>query len=164
LDALDEGAREDRVLVVVTDGEDHEAGVDAQLQRAAEAGVQIHTVGIGSPEGVPIPIPGGEGVRQGFLRDEDGGIVTTRLDEATLRSVAQNTGGRYVRVASAGTALDDLVDEIASAEGEEIDAREITQFEEQYQLFLGLALGLLLLEAMISDRGQSKKAWGGRFA
>jgi Ca-activated chloride channel family protein len=162
LDAL-EGARESRVLVVITDGEDHEGDFGAQMERAGQAGVRIHTVGIGSAEGVPIPQFDDEGRPNGFLRDEDGSVVTTRLDEGTLRSVAEATGGRYVRVAAGGTAFDDLVDELARAKGEALDAQQITQFEEQYQIFLGLALVLLLVERLIPERRRTREAWSGRF-
>ena len=163
LDALEE-ARESRVLVVITDGEDHEGDFSAQMDRAVQAGVRIHTVGIGSTEGVPIPQLDAEGRPQGFLRDEDGSVVTTRLDEETLRSVAEATGGRYVRVAAGGSAFDDLVDELARAEGEELDAQQITQFEEQFQIFLGMALALLLVERVIPGRRRPRGAWSGRFA
>jgi Ca-activated chloride channel family protein len=152
LDALDQGAREDRVLILVTDGEDHEGEIDTQLERAISGNVRIHTVGIGSTEGVPIPEGTGELGRQGFLRDDEGNVVTTRLDEATLRAVAEATGGQFVRVASGVTAFAELVDEIAAGEGEELDAREVTQFEEQFQLFLGLALLLLLAESLVAER------------
>lgn len=164
LDAMEEGAREDRILVLVTDGEDHEGQIDAQIQRAIEAEVQIHTVGIGSSEGVPIPEGASQGGAPSFLRDEEGNVVTTRLDESTLRQVAEATGGRFVRVTPGGRAFEDLVDEIAAAEGEEMDAREITQFEEQYQIFLGLALVLLVAEALIPDRRRASEDWRGRFA
>ena len=163
LDALDQGAREDRVLVVVTDGEDHEGEIDEQLQRAASSGVKIHAVGIGSTEGVPIPEPGSQGGGQGFKRDEAGSVITTRLDEATLRHLAEATGGRYVRVAPGTTALEELVDEIATGEGGELDSREITQFEEQFQIFLGLAFALLLIEALVPERRRTAEAWSGRF-
>lgn len=163
LDALAE-ARESRVLVVVTDGEDHEDTFDAEIQRARAAGVRIHMVGIGSPDGVPIPEYDAEGQRRGFLRDEEGNVVTTRLDEATLQRIARETGGRYVQAAAGGTAFDDLIDEIARAEGEELDDQEITQFEEQYQIFLGLALLLLLIEIAVPDRRRTREAWLGRFA
>ncbi len=163
LDALDQGAREDRIVVLVTDGEDHEGQLDPQLQRATEAGVQIHTVGIGSEEGVPIPASGTAGGGQGFKRDEDGNVVTTRLDESTLRSVAETTGGQFVRVAPGTTAFEELVDEIAAGEGDELDAREITQFEEQYQLFLAFAFVLLFAEALIPERRKAAEAWSGRF-
>ena len=163
LDALEEGARETRVLVVVTDGEDHEEDLDAQVQRAVDLGVEIHMVGIGSAEGVPIPEYDQSGRRQGFLRDEDGSVVTTRLGEETLRSVASATGGRFVRAGVGGTALDDLFDEIAGANGEAVDELQITQFEEQYQIFLGLALVLLLVEWLVADRKRKQTVWAGRF-
>lgn len=163
LDALDEGAREDRLIMVVTDGEDHEGGIEDQLQRAMAGGVTIHTVGIGSTEGVPIPEMDAGGVRRGFKLDEDGNVVTTRLEESTLRQVAEATGGRYVRVAPGVTGLEELVDEISAGEGEELEAREITQFEEQYQIFLGLALALLIAEALIPERRKTRDVWAGRF-
>jgi Ca-activated chloride channel family protein len=162
LDALEE-AREARVLIVVTDGEDHEELFAAELERAIEHSVRIHTVGIGSVEGVPIPQFDAQGRQQGFLRDEDDVVVTTRLDEETLRAVASATGGEYVRVGAGSTAFEDLVDEIAGADGEALDAQQITQFQEQYQIFLGLALFLLLAESLISDRTKSREAWWGRF-
>jgi Ca-activated chloride channel family protein len=163
LDALEKAAREDRLLVVVTDGEDHEGEIDPQLQRAAALGVRIHAVGIGSLDGVPIPESvSGEG-RQSFKRDAEGNVVTTRLDEETLRRVAEATGGRFVRVGPGSTAFEDLLDEIAGVEGEEVEAREITQFEEQYQIFLGLAFVLLLVEALVPEGRRAAAEWSGRF-
>ena len=162
LDALDQGAREDRVLVLVTDGEDHEGEIEAQLQRAASSEVRIHTVGIGSTEGVPIPESASGGSRQGFKRDEDGNVVTTRLDEATLMGIADATGGQYVRVATGVTAFEDLVDEIAAGEGDELESREVTQYEEQFQLFLAVGLALLMAEALIPERRRTAEALGGR--
>jgi hypothetical protein len=77
--------------------------------------------------------------------------------------VAEATGGTFVRAGAGGSAFDDLVDRIASAEGEAIDAQQITQFEEQYQLFLGMALLALLAEVLIPDRRKTREAWLGRF-
>lgn len=163
LDALDQGARDARVIVVVTDGEDHEGTFDAEVARAIESGVQIHLVGIGSAEGVPIPEFDAQGRRGGFLRDEEGTVVTTRLDEATLRGIAERTGGRFVRAGVGGTAFEDLVDELARVDGEAVDERQVTQFEEQYQIFLGIALALLFCEWLVSDRRRAHVAWSGRF-
>ncbi len=163
LDALEQGGRESRVLVVVSDGEDHETDYEDALGRIAELGVELHVVGIGSSEGVPIPVFDERGEREGFLRDEDGSVVTTSVDEATLQRLVQAGGGRFVRAGAGGTAFDELVDRIASGEGEELEAREITRFEEQYQIFLGLAILLLLLDLLWSDRRKVEVAWAGRF-
>ncbi|MGE0158133.1 MAG: VWA domain-containing protein [Gemmatimonadales bacterium] len=163
LDALEQGARDARVIVLVTDGEHLEDDFEAELERAVEAGVEVHMVGVGSPEGVPIPQYDERGVRVGFLRDDEGTVVTTRLDESTLSEVAERTGARYVRAGVGGTAFDDLVDEIANVEGEAIDARQVTLFEEQFQIFLGLALAVLVIEWLLPDRRRKRATWAGRF-
>jgi len=164
LEAFEEGTRDYRVLVVVTDGEDHEGEITQALERAIEEGVRIHTVGIGSLDGVPIPDFNASGVRSGFIRDEDGNVVTTRLDESTLRRVAGSTGGRYFPALGPGVNLDALIEEIAGEEGRDLEVLEVTQFDEQFQIFLGLALVLLLAEGLIPDRRNSKVVWAGRFS
>ncbi|MDH3205825.1 MAG: VWA domain-containing protein [Gemmatimonadota bacterium] len=163
LDALEQGARDARVVVIVTDGEDHEADFEAELERAVSAGVRIHVVGIGSTDGVPIPVLDAQGRRTGFLRDEDGTVVTTRLGEQTLRTVAERTGARYVTAGVGGTAFDDLVDELASAQGQALEERQVTQFEEQFQIFIAMALALLFVEWILPERRRVRTAWAGRF-
>lgn len=163
LNALDQGARDARVVVIVTDGEDHEADFETELERAASAGVRVHVVGIGSTEGVPIPVFDAQGRREGFLRDEDGSVVTTRLGEQTLRTVADRTGARYVTAGAGGTGFDDLVDELAGAEGEALEERQVTQFDEQFQIFVAMALALLFAEWLWPERRRTRVAWAGRF-
>lgn len=163
LDALDQGARDARVVVIVTDGEDHEADFEAELERATSIGVRVHVVGIGSSEGAPIPLYDARGGREGFLRDEDGTVVTTRLGDQTLRSVAERTGARYVTAGAGGTGFDDLVDELVGAEGEALEERQVTQFEEQFQIFVGMALALLFVEWLLPERRRARTAWAGRF-
>lgn len=162
LDALEQGGREARVLILVTDVEDHEGLFGDQVRRKEELGVQLHVVGIGSTEGVPIPEYDERGVRQGFLRDEDGAVVTTRLDEETVELLV-GRGDSYVRAGVGGTAFEDLIDRVASGTGEELDTREITQFEEQYQIFVGFALLMLFMDLLLSDRRRAASAWAGRF-
>jgi Ca-activated chloride channel family protein len=162
LDALDQGARDARVVVIVTDGEDHEADFETQLERAAGAGVRVHVVGIGSSEGVPIPVYDAQGRREGFLRDEDDAVVMTRLGEQTLRTVAERTGARYVTAGVGGAGFDDLVDEIVGAEGEALEERQVTQFDEQFQIFLALALALLFAEWVWPERRMMRATWAGR--
>lgn len=163
LDALDKAGRDQRVVVIFTDGEDQEGDFESQLERASKEGVRVHVVGVGSTEGVPIPQYDADGRRTGFLRDGDGNVVTTRLDDQTLRTVADRTGAEYVRVGEGGTAFDDLVDELAGATGEAADERQVTQFEEQYQIFLGLALALLVLEWLLPEKRREAVSWAGRF-
>ena len=163
LDALEQGAREARVVVIVTDGEDHEEDFEAELARAAETGVRVHVVGVGTTAGVPIPVYDAQGRSTGFLRDEEGAVVTTRLGDQTLRAVAERTDARYVRAGAGGTALDELVEELAGGEGEAIEERQITQFEEQFQIFLALALALLMAEWLLPERRRRERAWAGRF-
>jgi Ca-activated chloride channel family protein len=163
LDALDQGARDARVVVIVTDGEDLEGNFEEQLDRAARSGVRVHVVGIGSTEGAPIPIYDAQGNRDGFLRDADGTVVTTRLGDETLRTVAERTGAEYVRAGAGGTAFDDLVDELAGATGEALEERQVTVFEEQFQIFVGLGLALLFLEWLWPERRRAHAAWAGRF-
>lgn len=161
LEALDKGAREARVLVLVTDAEDHEDDFSDILSELRA--IDVYIVVIGTNEGAPIPVYDERGVQQGFLRDEDGSVVTTRVGEGALQSLADQAGATIVRASTDGTALDQLVDRIASGEGDEFDAREVTRFEEQYQIFLALALLLLLTEALLSDRRTEENEWVGRF-
>ena len=163
LDALEQGSRDARVLVLVTDGEDHEDDFADAVQRAVEEGVRVYLVGIGSTEGVPIPEFDDAGQQQGFLRDEDGTVVTTRLGEATFQRLVREAGATYVRAGAGGTAFEDLVDEIAQGQGEEIDALQVTQYEEQYQIFLGLAFLMLIAEVLIPERRRTAREWVGRF-
>lgn len=162
LDHLEQGARDARTIVLVTDGEDHEDDFESELERAAAGGVRVHVVGIGSTEGVPIPVADERGRRVGFLRDEDGSVVTTRLGDETLRRVAERTGARYVRVDAGGAALDELVEDLAGADGEAIEERQITQFEERFQLLLALAGLLLLVEWLLPEGKAPKRVWAER--
>jgi Ca-activated chloride channel family protein len=161
LEALDKGARESRVLILVTDAEDHEDDFGELLLELRD--VEVYIVVIGTNEGAPIPVYDDQGVPQGFLRDEDGSVVTTRVGEGALQRLADQAEATIVRASADGTALDQLVDRIASGEGDEFEAREVTRFEEQYQLFLALALLLLLAEALLSDRRSEEHEWVGRF-
>jgi len=161
LEALDKGARESRVLILVTDAEDHEDDFGELLLELRD--VEVYIVVIGTNEGAPIPVYDDQGAQQGFLRDEDGSVVTTRVGEGALQRLADQAEATIVRASADGTALDQLVDRIASGEGDEFEAREVTRFEEQYQLFLALALLLLLAEALLSDRRSEEHEWVGRF-
>jgi Ca-activated chloride channel family protein len=163
LDAFGQESSQYRVLVVITDGEDHEGQIDEATDRAAELGVRAFTVGFGSTEGVPIPEFDSSGRRTGFKRDANGNVITTSLDEATLIQIADRTGGAYYRASARGSELRALADEITSMTGREIEAQQVTQFEEQYQIFLGAALLLLFVEVVVPERRRLASVWKGRF-
>ena len=148
IEALEETPPENRIVVVVTDGEDHEGGLAQALVAANEAEVTIHTVGVGSAEGVPLPDVGGGGR---FRRDDAGNVITTRLNETALQDIALQTGGEYHRIGQGAGGLGRLVERIEGG-GREVESREVTQFEEQYQIFLGAALLLLALEFIVPGR------------
>ena len=163
LDGFGDPGERSRQIVVITDGEDHEGALDAAVERAVDEGVRIHAVGMGSTAGVPIPGFDENGAPNGFLRDAEGSVVTTRLDDVTLQRVADRTGGAYYHAAAgSGAAFDRLVEELTGGEGEEIESREVTRYEEQYQIFLGLALVLLVAEALLPERRRVADAWVGR--
>ncbi len=150
IEALEETPPENRIVVVVTDGEDHEGGLAEALVAAGQAGVTIHTVGVGSLEGVPLPDAGGSGGGR-FRRDDAGNVITTRLNETALQDIALQTGGEYHRIGRGAGGLGRLVERIGGG-GREVESREVTQYEEQYQVFLGVALLLLALEFIIPGR------------
>lgn len=163
LDGFGDPGERSRQIVVITDGEDHEGALDAAVERAVDEGVRIHAVGMGSTAGVPIPGFDENGAPNGFLRDAEGSVVTTRLDDVALQRVADRTGGAYYHAAAgSGAAFERLVEELTGGEGEEIESREVTRYEEQYQIFLGLALVLLVAEALLPERRRVADAWVGR--
>jgi len=163
VESFEAGEQQHRILIVITDGEDHEGEIDAAVESAVEAGIRIYTVGVGSPDGVPIPEFDSRGNRAGYKRDENGEVVTTRLDEVTLERIARETGGRYLRATPGENELDRLAEEIGEMAGREFEARQVTQFEEQFQIFLGFALVLLFAETLIPERRRQSETWTGRF-
>ena len=135
-----------RVIILVTDGENHEDDALAVAKRAAEMGIRIYTIGIGTPEGAPIQI-GGE-----FIKDEKGDMVVSKLDEKMLSEVAQITGGAYVRSTKQSIGLDEIVKSINEMEQTELSMMRFEEFNEQYQYLLIAALVLLLAEFLLLDR------------
>ena len=156
VEALEETPAENRIVVIVTDGEDHEGGLAEAIAAAAGAEVTIHTVGVGSVEGVPLPDAEGMEPRGRFRRDEQGNVITTRLNETALQDIALQTGGEYHRIGLGTGGLARLVERIEDG-GREVASREVTQFEEQFQIFLGAALLMLVAEFIVPGRRRSRR-------
>ena len=135
-----------RAVIVITDGENHEDDPVAAAKQAAEMGVRVFTIGVGSPEGKPIPMDGE------LLKDKDGNIVVTRLDESVLQDVAAAGKGLYVRAGNSEFGLNPIVDEIARMDDEEYNSIVFEEYDELYMYFFGMALFFLVLEMLIGDR------------
>lgn len=141
-----------KVLILITDGEDHEGDVGAAAQTAAEAGVIIYSIGVGSPSGEPIPLRDGRGKMTGYKDDREQRKVTSRLGESTLEEIAIATGGRYYRSTAEGIELRRIYEEIAGMDRKTMSSRLQSAYEERYPIPLALALALLALEIAIGDR------------
>lgn len=135
-----------RVIILITDGEGHDNGAVEVARRAAEQGVRIFTIGIGTPEGAPIRI-GGQ-----FILDENGQMVVSKLGEPLLEQIAQLTSGIYVRSSNQSIGLDEVIRSINEMQKTELSTVRFEEYNEQYQYFLGLALLLLFLEFFVLDR------------
>lgn len=135
-----------RVMILITDGENHESDALEAAQAAAEKGIAIYTIGIGTPEGAPVMI-GGE-----YLTDEKGDMVVSKLDEKMLQEIASATGGAYVRATKQSIGLKEIVDRLKELDESDLATTRFEAFDEQYQYPLAVALLLLLIEWLILDR------------
>ena len=153
-----------KVLVLVTDGEEHEGDAVKAAREAADKGVVIFTIGIGTPDGYTVPIrDASTGVLKENLRDREGRPVFTKLGRTTLQKIAAVTGGAYYESSGANLELAHLQETIATMETRELTGKQARKPIERYQIFVALALLALALELMLSERRQEVEAWSGRF-
>ena len=141
-----------RVSIVSSDGENHEDDAVAAAREAAENGIRVYTVGVGSSEGRPIPFEGG------LMKDKDGEIVVTKLDEDMLRQVAKAGNGAYVHAGNEEFGLNPIIDDIRRMEDEEFGSIVFEEYAEQFRYFFGIALALLVIEMLVGER-RPKKKW-----
>lgn len=135
-----------RAVIVITDGENHEDDPVAAAAQAAEMGVRVFTIGVGSPEGKPIPMDGE------LLRDKNGEIVVTRLDETVLQEVAQEGNGVYVRAGNSEFGLNPIIDDIRKMDDEKYNSIVFEEYDERFMYALGFAMLFLVIEMLIGDR------------
>jgi Ca-activated chloride channel family protein len=135
-----------RAIIIITDGENHEVDPVAAAAQAAEMGIRVFTIGVGSPEGKPIPMDGG------LLKDRDGNIVVTRLDESVLQEVAKAGNGLYVRAGNSEFGLNPIIDDIRRMEDERYSSIVFEEFDEQFMYFMAIALFFFVLEMLVGDR------------
>jgi len=152
MDSYDGGQKKYKILVVITDGEDHEGNVIHLAQEAKKQGVRIFCIGIGTSEGELIQLVDETGKRT-FLKDREGNIVKSRLNEEVLQRIAVTSGGTYVRSSGARFGLDLIYEEkLSKMEKKEIKAQMNKYYHERFQIPLAIALILLIIEPFIGDR------------
>ncbi len=151
-DSPDKVQSRNQIIVLISDGEDHEKSLDETLKRAIENKVRIYTVGIGTSQSTPIPVYDETGRRVDFKRDKNNAVITTTFDDTMLRLVAEKTGGKFFHIDASGADLDRLYLELQKLEKEELASKEFVDFDHKFQLFIGIALALLAMELLIGDR------------
>ncbi|MBI1807842.1 MAG: VWA domain-containing protein [Ignavibacteria bacterium] len=152
------GEKKHKVIILITDGENHEDDAVAAAKEAAAEGVIVHAIGMGSVDGAPIPVYQNN-VQVGFKKDQDGTTVITKLDEQALRQIADAGGGTFIRATNQQNELDIILKEVQSMEKKEFGAKVFTEYEDRFQFFLGAALLLLIVEFFVSER---KSQWFSR--
>lgn len=135
-----------RALIIISDGENHEDDAITAAKAAAEKGIRIYTIGIGTPEGAPIEINGE------FIKDENGEMVVTKLNEKMLEEIALTTGGAYIRSNNQSIGLQEIIDKVNEVEKKKFSTMMFESYNEQYQYFIAAALILLILDMLIIDR------------
>lgn len=135
-----------RAIVVISDGENHEDDPVAAARDAAENGIRVYTIGVGSPDGQPIPLNGE------LIKDSKGNIVVSKLDEKTLKEVAEAGNGAYVHAGNGEFGLNPIIDELRRLEDEKYDSVVFEEFDEQFMYFLAAAIVLFVIEMLVGER------------
>jgi len=152
-----------KVLVLFTDGEDLEGEVDAAIKKAKEAGVIIYAIGIGTPQGKPIPIRDPDGNIVEYRKDPEGQVVVSSLDERSLARITANTGGQYFRATTSEKEIGTLYEDIAKLEKKDLESRLVQNFEDRFQYPLLAAILFLTAGSWISEKRRTGKPWFERF-
>jgi Ca-activated chloride channel family protein len=150
------GEGKSKAIIIITDGENHEDDPVAKAKEAAGLGIVIHTIGIGSSEGVPIPVT--TAGKKDYLKDGDGNTVVSKVDEEILTRIAMNAGGNYVRASNSNIGLEEIFSEIKKMKKQEMESKMYTEYNDQFQIFSALAIFFLLLEFIIMDRKNRRLA------
>ncbi|MBK9416125.1 MAG: VWA domain-containing protein [Flavobacteriales bacterium] len=139
-----------RAIIVITDGENHEDDAEGAAREAAKAGIVVHTIGMGTAQGGPIPLKR-NGQVQGFRKDRDGRTVVSVLDEDMLRRIAAAGNGLYLRASNTSSGITELVDQLRTMDTSETGTYRFTAHEDRYQVPLALGIVLLILGIVIAE-------------
>ncbi|MCB0429581.1 MAG: VWA domain-containing protein [Flavobacteriales bacterium] len=149
--AFDESGAKSKVILVITDGENHEDDAITAAKEAAAAGIIVHTMGMGSPKGGPIPIYQ-NGSKAGFQKDREGNTIVTKLDPAMLKEIADAGDGAYFPTSHSQTAVQALRKQLDKMDKTDMDSKVFSDYEDHFHYFIAAALLLLTLESLIPER------------
>lgn len=139
-----------RAIIIITDGENHEGGVEEAAKAAAEKGVQVFVLGVGSPEGSPIPLENGR--FNDFRKDKEGNVIVTKLNEQMCQAIAKAGNGMYIRVDNSNSSQRILQSEIDKLSKADVETTVFTEFDEQFMVIAWIALIALVIEILVLER------------
>ena len=148
-----------KAIIVISDGEDHQGDVLEKTEAAAKKGIIVYSVGIGTPEGGPIPVYNGD-YRTGYKKDRDGTTIITRLDDSLLQRIAAIGKGMYVRITNSEEGWHKVFDDLNKIQKSELESRQFSDYEDRFQYFIGFSLLFLIFELFVFDK---KNQWFSRF-
>jgi Ca-activated chloride channel family protein len=143
-----------RVLFLISDGEDHEGNIEDIAAEAAREGIRIVTIGVGTAKGGPIPIKR-NGVVQNYKKNNQGETVITRLDEEILKEIASEANGRYIDGSNTAQVVEEVTDILQNMDKKEFESQQVAEYKSQFQWFLALGLLFLLLDILLLERQTS---------
>ncbi|UZO82013.1 VWA domain-containing protein [Aquimarina sp. ERC-38] len=152
---FDDEEQTNRVLFIISDGEDHEGNVEDLAEEAAEQGIKIYTIGVGSAKGGPIPIKR-NGIVQSYKKDSQGETVITRLNPTILQQIAEKANGTYLDGKNTKAVTDTVSEILQGMDKTEFEAKQVADFKDQFQWFLAAGLLLLFLDIFLLER---KTSW-----
>ena len=153
--SFDYSNNQSKAIILITDGENHEDNATEKAQEAKELDILVHTIGMGSEQGGPIPIKKRNG-QISYQKDNDGNTIVTRINEDMLKKIAQAGGGSYIRAQSTQTGLDKLFKEISKMEKSNIETKVFKDYKDQFQWFIGISILFLIIRFFMSER---KSEW-----
>ncbi len=145
------GEEKNKAIVILTDGENHEENAVEMASAASERGISVYTIGMGLKKGAPIPVYNKYGQKD-YRTDKQGNVVISKLDETMLNKIAVAGGGKSIRANNTKTGLNALFDELKKMDKVEMDTKVYSEYEEQYQYFIGFGLLILFIEFFILYR------------
>jgi Ca-activated chloride channel family protein len=141
-----------KAIIVMTDGENHEGDAVEAARKAAEKGINVYTIGMGLPDGAPIPEFNSRKQLIGYKKDSQGNVIISKLNETMLRQIAAAGNGKFILASNRSGGLEQILDEINQLEKTEFESRMFSDYEDRFQYFIAAALLFIVLEFFIFER------------